>query len=107
MTMLAGEIPAPAPPPASAATRRPHGTLRPSELAEAAVLGDIALVFEVLGWFLPLGGALQVMGVVPIALLASRHRARAAVVATTAVAAVGLVIGGLGLVVQAWLYGSL
>src|SRR5579872_5802595 len=107
MTMLAGEIPAPAPPPASAATRRPHGTLRPSELAEAAVLGDIALVFEVLGWFLPFGGALQVLAVVPIALLATRHRARAAIVATVAVSAAGFVIGGLGLVLQAYLYGSL
>jgi energy-coupling factor transport system ATP-binding protein len=81
--------------------------LRPAELAEAAVLGDIALVFEVLGWFLPFGGVLQVLGVVPIALLATRHRSRAAVVATAAIATAGFVIGGLGLVVQAWLFGSL
>jgi energy-coupling factor transport system ATP-binding protein len=71
------------------------------------VLGDIALVFEVLGWFLPFGGVLQVLGVVPIALLATRHRSRAAVVATAAIATAGFVIGGLGLVVQAWLFGSL
>jgi energy-coupling factor transport system ATP-binding protein len=84
------------------APARRHGPLLPGELAEAAVLGDIALVFEVLGWFLPtIGGALQVLGVVPIALLASRHRARAAVVATCAVAAAGFVVGGLGLVIQA------
>lgn len=47
------------------------------------------------------------LGIVPIALLATRHRVRAAVVATTAVSAAGFVIGGLGLVVQALLYGSL
>jgi energy-coupling factor transport system ATP-binding protein len=86
---------------------RLHGALRPAELAEAAVLGDIALVFMVLGWFLPLGGALQVLATVPIALLANRHRPRAAVVATIAISAAGFVIGGLGLVVQAFLYGSL
>ncbi|HUD69852.1 MAG TPA: ATP-binding cassette domain-containing protein [Acidimicrobiales bacterium] len=87
---------------------RLRGPLRPGELAEAAVLGDIALIFEVLGWFLPLVGyALQVLAIVPIAMLASRHRARAAVVATIAVAAAGFVIGGLGLVVQTWLYGSI
>ncbi len=86
---------------------RIHGPLRPGELAEAAVLGDIALVFEVLGWFLPLGGALQVLALIPIAVLTARQRVRAAVVATTCVAATGFVIGGVGLVVEAWLYGSL
>ncbi|HEV2361385.1 MAG TPA: ATP-binding cassette domain-containing protein [Acidimicrobiales bacterium] len=92
-------------PPALAERRH----LRAGELAEVAVLGDIALVFEVLGWFLPFpfGGAMQVMTIVPIALLATRHRARAAIVATVVIAATGLIVGGLGLVIEAWLYGSL
>src|SRR5580658_9030961 len=93
--------------PARGTTPARRGALTPGELAEAAVLGDIALVFEALRWFLPFGGALQVLGIVPIALLASRHRARAAVVATCAVGAAGFVIGGIGLLVQAWLYGFL
>ena len=49
-----------------------RGALRPSELAEAAVLGDLALVLEVLGWFVPLvGAAFQGLAIVPFAALAS------------------------------------
>src|SRR5271157_2775538 len=50
-----------------------RGALRPSELAEAAVLGDLGLVLEVLGWFVPLvGAAFQGLAIVPFAALAAR-----------------------------------
>jgi energy-coupling factor transporter ATP-binding protein EcfA2 len=84
-----------------------RGRLGPAELAEAAVLGDLGLVLEVIGWFAPLGGAFQALAVVPFALLAARHRLRAAVVATIAAASVAFLVGGLGIVIQTSIAGSL
>ena len=84
-----------------------RGALAPGELAEAAVLGDLALVFVVLGWFLPLGSAFLGLAIVPFAALSARQRARAPVVAIIAVSAVAFLVGGLGIVLQAALVGSL
>jgi energy-coupling factor transport system ATP-binding protein len=85
-----------------------RGALLPSELAEAAVLGDLALVLEVLGWLVPLvGAAFQGMAVVPFAALASRQRARTAVVAMIATSSVSFLIGGIGIVVQTAIAGTL
>jgi len=85
-----------------------RGALLPSELAEAAVLGDLALVLEVLGWFVPLvGAAFQGMAVVPFVALASRQRARTAVVAMLATSSVSFLIGGIGIVVQTAIAGTL
>ncbi|HEV8064430.1 MAG TPA: ATP-binding cassette domain-containing protein, partial [Acidimicrobiales bacterium] len=98
---VAGRQP-PAPP--SAGSRRGsvvRGRLRPGELAEAAVLGDLGLVLEVLGWFSPIGisGLFQALAVIPFAVLAARHRLRAAIVATIAAAAVGSLVGGIGIMI--------
>lgn len=80
----------------------------PAELAEAAVLGDLALVLEVLGWFLPTIGAIfQGLAVVPFAALAARRRARAAVMATLAAASVAFLIGGVGIVLETAIGGTL
>ena len=38
---------------------RPRGRLRPAELAEAAVLGDVALILSLAGWWLPFGYVLS------------------------------------------------
>ncbi len=85
-----------------------RGALSPSELAEAAVLGDLALVLEVLGWFVPLvGAAFQGMAVVPFAALASRQRARTAVVAMLATSSVSFLVGGVGIVIQTAIAGTL
>jgi energy-coupling factor transport system ATP-binding protein len=85
-----------------------RGALRPSELAEAAVLGDLALVLEVLGWFVPLVGALfQGLAVVPFAALAARQRARTAIVAMLAASSVAFLVGGVGIVVQTAVAGTL
>src|ERR1019366_1782927 len=62
---------------AHAARHELRGALRPSELAEAAVLGDLALVLEVLGWFVPLvGAAFQGLAIVPFSPPAARRGAR-------------------------------
>ncbi|MGD0984053.1 MAG: DUF2232 domain-containing protein [Acidimicrobiales bacterium] len=85
-----------------------RGALRPSELAEAAVLGDLGLVLEVLGWFVPLvGAAFQGLAIVPFAALAARQRARTAVVAMFAAGSVSFLVGGVGIVIQTAVAGSL
>jgi len=85
-----------------------RGALRPSELAEAAVLGDLGLVLEVLGWFLPLvGAAFQGLAIVPFAALAARQRARTAVVAILAASSVSFLVGGVGIVLQTAIAGAL
>ena len=85
-----------------------RGALRPSELAEAAVLGDLGLVLEVLGWFVPLvGAAFQGLAIVPFAALAARQRARTAVVAVLAASSVSFLVGGVGIIVQTAIAGSL
>ncbi|MGO9196038.1 MAG: DUF2232 domain-containing protein [Acidimicrobiales bacterium] len=83
-----------------------HGPLRPGELAEVAVLGDLALVLEVIGWFAPLGGAFQALAIVPFAVLSSRHRMRAGVIAVVSAATVAFLVGGIGIVFQTALAGS-
>ncbi len=83
-----------------------HGPLRPGELAEVAVLGDLALVLEVIGWFAPLGGAFQALAIVPFAVLSSRHRLRAGVIAVVSAASVAFLIGGIGIVLQTALAGA-
>lgn len=77
-----------------------HGPLRPGELAEVAVLGDLALVLEVIGWFAPFGGAFQALAILPFGVLASRHRLRACVISAISAAAVAFLVGGLGIVLE-------
>jgi energy-coupling factor transporter ATP-binding protein EcfA2 len=86
---------------------RASSALTPGELAEAAVLGDLGLVLEILGWFLPLGGVLQGLAIVPFALLAARHRSRAVVFATLTAATVAFLVGGPGIVLETFLAGTL
>jgi energy-coupling factor transport system ATP-binding protein len=80
---------------------RRHGPLRPSELAEAAVLGDLALVMEVIGWFAPIGiaGLFQALAIVPFAVLAARHRLRAGLVSAVSASTVAGLVGGIGIMV--------
>jgi energy-coupling factor transport system ATP-binding protein len=84
-----------------------RGPLRPGEFAEAAVLGDLALVLEVIGWFAPLGvgSFFHGLAIVPFAVLATRHRLRAGLVSAVAAASVGFLVGGLGIVIQTGLAG--
>ena len=83
-----------------------RGPLRPGELAEAAILGDLGLVLEVIGWFAPFGGAFQALAIMPFAVLSSRHRLRAGVVAVVSAASVAFIVGGVGIVLQTFLAGT-
>jgi energy-coupling factor transport system ATP-binding protein len=79
------------------ARSRRRGALDAAELAEAAVLGDLALVLVFVGWFLPVGTALLLVATIPYATLTSRRRVRAAVVAAIATGVLAFVLGGVSL----------
>ncbi|HEY3701813.1 MAG TPA: DUF2232 domain-containing protein [Acidimicrobiales bacterium] len=86
---------------------RTKGRLRPAELAEAAILADVAVGLILVGWLMPLGGILHAAAVTPLAALTVRHRLRAMVVATFAGAAVAFLIGGVGLAIHVGTAGAL
>src|SRR5205085_195762 len=71
-----------------------HGRLTPGELAEAVVLADVSLALTVVGQVVPLGGALLAAAVVPLAVVAARHRLRAVITGTIAASAVGFLVIG-------------
>jgi energy-coupling factor transport system ATP-binding protein len=71
-----------------------------AELADAAVLGDLALVLALVGWFLPFGGVLFLAATVPYAVLVSRRRFRAAAVAAITTGVLAFVVGGVPLVLN-------
>jgi energy-coupling factor transport system ATP-binding protein len=81
--------------------------LRPGELAEAAILADVAVGLILVGWFMPLGGILHAAAVTPLAALTVRHRLRAMVVATLAGATVAFLIGGVALAINVGTAGAL
>jgi hypothetical protein len=58
------------------------------------MLGDLTLALCVLSRFVPVGGALVEIGLIPIAAVASRHRIRAALVGGLAALIVGFLIAG-------------
>src|SRR4051794_41059913 len=71
-----------------------------AELADAAVLGDLALVLALVGWFLPFGGVLFLAATVPYAVLVSRRRFRTAAVAAITTGVLAFVVGGVPLVLN-------
>jgi len=80
---------------------RPPRPLTAIELAEAAVLADVSLALVVLAWVFPLPGLILAMAVVPMATAASRHRLRAVVAAAVAGAALGFMVAGTGVAINA------
>src|SRR5262249_28603834 len=80
------------------ASRR--GPLRAGELAEAVVLADLTLVTAIVSQLLPapIGPALLVVAVVPMAVLGARNRVRAVLAGTLAAAGVGFLVLGLPVV---------
>ncbi len=74
--------------------RRRHGPLGAAELAEAAVLGDVALVLSFAGWLLPFPIVFFAAATVPFAALTVRRRLRAVVIATLASGQVAFLLGG-------------
>jgi energy-coupling factor transport system ATP-binding protein len=78
---------------------RPHRghPLTPIELAETAVMVDIALALCLLGFLVPYAQPFFAAACIPIVVLGSRHRLRVMVVAFLASTAAGFVLGGTGL----------
>ena len=71
-----------------------RGPLRPVELATAAVMGGVTVVLAVLGVVVPVAGILQLLAVVPLGVVAQRHRPRALVAAAVAAGVVGFLVAG-------------
>jgi energy-coupling factor transport system ATP-binding protein len=72
-----------------------HGRLSASELAEAVVLADVSLALTVVGQVVPLiGGAVLATAVVPLAVVAARHRLRAVITGAIAASVVGFLVIG-------------
>jgi energy-coupling factor transporter ATP-binding protein EcfA2 len=75
---------------------RATGPLRPIELATAAVLAGVSVALVVIGWFLPHLGPIAALAVVPLGVVAQRHRLRALLAATFAAALVSFLVAGTG-----------
>ncbi len=75
---------------------RPKGPLRPLELATAAVLATLAVVLTVAGWFLPHLSVIAAFAVVPLGVVAHRHRFRALMAAAFAAAVLCFLVAGTG-----------
>src|SRR3954468_22448326 len=87
--------------PVGVSERRRRGRLDAAELAETAVLGDLALVLALRAWFPPvLGGLLFLAASVPYAVLSSRRRLRAVVVALVTTGLLAFVVGGVSFVLN-------
>ncbi|WP_205869429.1 ATP-binding cassette domain-containing protein [Mycobacterium colombiense] len=76
--------------------RSGEGSLRPNELAQAAVMGALCAAIEILASVIPFAQGLGVVGTVPMGLLAYRYRPRALVAATVAGGVIAFLIAGLG-----------
>ena len=74
---------------------RRSGPLSPGELAEAVVLADLSLALNIVGHVVPFGGLLVVAAVVPLAVVATRHRLRAVIAGAVAASAVGFLVIGI------------
>ena len=85
------------------------GPLRPLELAEVAILVDLAVVLTFLSMVVPaIGGIVGAMAAAPHAALRVRHRTRVVVMAGIIAWVLGLVIGGqvlAGGTIGAWIAG--
>jgi hypothetical protein len=53
-------------------------------MATGSVMTALAVAFSVIGSLIPVAGALQIVAIVPLAVVAQRHRIRALAVAGTA-----------------------
>ncbi|MHB1929461.1 MAG: ABC transporter ATP-binding protein [Acidimicrobiales bacterium] len=74
----------------------PRGRLQPVELATAAVMGAVTVILVLAGWLVPHASALMGLAVVPMAVVAHRHRPRAVVAGAVAAATVAFLVVGIG-----------
>jgi energy-coupling factor transport system ATP-binding protein len=78
------------------AETRLTGSLTPIELATAAVLALPTVILTVIGWFLPHLSVVAALGVVPLGVVAYRHRLRALLAASFAAAVLSFLVAGPG-----------
>ena len=71
------------------------GPLSPGELAEAVVLADLSLALNIVGHVVPFGSVLVIAAVVPLAVVATRHRLRAVIAGAVAASVVGFLVIGI------------
>jgi energy-coupling factor transporter ATP-binding protein EcfA2 len=76
------------------AESRSDGVLRPVEIANAGVFAALAVVIVSVGAFLPHLGAIELLSVVPFAIVGLRNRVRAVVAAVIAAAFVAFLVAG-------------
>ncbi len=74
--------------------------LRPAELAEAAILADLAVLVTVLARLSPFAGLTTVVGAIPFAVLSMRQRTRAVVVAFWIAVVLVFLLAGFGAATQ-------
>lgn len=77
---------------------RTKGPLRPIELATASVLAGVAVALTVIGWFLPHLGPVAALAVVPLGVVAHRHRFRALAASAFAASILSFLVAGTGTV---------
>lgn len=77
---------------------RAKGPLRPIELATASVLAGVAVALTVIGWFLPHLGPVAALAVVPLGVVAHRHRFRALAASAFAASILSFLVAGTGTV---------
>src|ERR1700753_3919618 len=75
---------------------RGAGPLRPGELAQSAVMAALCAATEIIAIVVPFAGALSLLGMVPMGLLAYRYRIRVLIAATVAAGMIAFLIAGLG-----------
>jgi energy-coupling factor transporter ATP-binding protein EcfA2 len=73
------------------------------EIAEAALLGDLALAMTMIGWLVTFFAVLQWLSAIPFGVLAFRLRRKAVIMSLLAVSSIGFLIGGITLVLQTYL----
>jgi hypothetical protein len=76
--------------------RAARGPLHAGELALADVMSSVTVALAVIGWIVPDAGQLQLLGAVPMGIVAHRARPRAVIAAAVAGGAIAFVVGGSG-----------
>jgi energy-coupling factor transport system ATP-binding protein len=72
------------------------GPLRPGELAQSAVMAALCAATAIIAVVVPFAGALALLGMVPMGLLAYRYRIRVLIAAVVAAGVIAFLIAGLG-----------
>jgi energy-coupling factor transport system ATP-binding protein len=71
-------------------------SMRPTELAHASVMAALCAATAIIAVVMPFGGALALLGTVPMGLLAYRYRLRVLIAGTVAAAVIAFLIAGMG-----------